>query len=296
MDDELVAVVVDLDAERAHGRERRLGVAGAARSRGRRVSPSETAPSRSARCEIDLSPGTAKCPSSRTAGSTLIDAPPRRRRCTPAHSSSVAARCASPSPLDEQRQRAAALGRDVVQLEVLDVDPLGAERLRDAGEHARPVGDVDAQPLQRARDPGTRARACAGGCSTPRRSSGRGSPRRPARARPRPARSGGAARRARRGSRRRCRGRCRSRCAGSRRRCGSCRGASRRRARAARARRCATHRSGSRRCSRARAARGSSSRRAGRARRRRSRPASRRGRRRSRGRACAAPGRCARSA
>ena len=38
----------------------------------------------------------------------------------------------------------------MVQLEVLDVDPLRAERLEDAGEHARPVGDVDAQPLQRA--------------------------------------------------------------------------------------------------------------------------------------------------
>ncbi len=61
----------------------------------------------------------------------------------------------------------------------------------------------------------------------PRRSSARGSPRRAPRARPRPARSGGGARRARRRARRRCRGRCRPRSAGSRRRCASCRGASR---------------------------------------------------------------------
>ena len=36
----------------------------------------------------------------------------------------------------------------MAELEVLDVDPLRAERLRDAGEHARAVGDVDAQALQ----------------------------------------------------------------------------------------------------------------------------------------------------
>ncbi len=54
-------------------------------------------------------------------------------------------------PADEDRERAAALGREVLHLEVLDVDPLRAERLEDPGQDARPVGDVDAQPLQRAR-------------------------------------------------------------------------------------------------------------------------------------------------
>jgi hypothetical protein len=36
----------------------------------------------------------------------------------------------------------------VAELEVLDVDPLRAQRLRDPRQHARPVGDVDAQSLQ----------------------------------------------------------------------------------------------------------------------------------------------------
>ena len=52
---------------------------------------------------------------------------------------------------DEHRERAAALRRHVPELEVLDVDALGAQRLRDAREHARPVGDVDAEALQRSR-------------------------------------------------------------------------------------------------------------------------------------------------
>ncbi len=51
---------------------------------------------------------------------------------------------------DEHVERAAALGREVVELEVLDVDLLGAERLRDPREHARPVGDVHAHALHRA--------------------------------------------------------------------------------------------------------------------------------------------------
>ena len=38
---------------------------------------------------------------------------------------------------DEDRERAAALGRHVEQVEVLDVDPLRPERLRDPREHAR---------------------------------------------------------------------------------------------------------------------------------------------------------------
>jgi len=37
------------------------------------VSPSEIAPKSSARCEIDLSPGTAKWPSKLTAGSIFIE-------------------------------------------------------------------------------------------------------------------------------------------------------------------------------------------------------------------------------
>ena len=43
---------------------------------------------------------------------------------------------------DQQCEGAAALARDVVELEVLDVDPLRAERLHDRGEDPRPVGDV----------------------------------------------------------------------------------------------------------------------------------------------------------
>src|SRR5439155_24455794 len=51
----------------------------------------------------------------------------------------------------EQGQNAAAFRGEVVHLEVLDVDPLGAEGLRDPAEHARPVGDVDAHALESAR-------------------------------------------------------------------------------------------------------------------------------------------------
>jgi len=39
----------------------------------------------------------------------------------------------------------------VLHLEVLDVDALRPERLRDPGQHARPVGDVDAQVVELAR-------------------------------------------------------------------------------------------------------------------------------------------------
>jgi hypothetical protein len=39
----------------------------------------------------------------------------------------------------------------VLELEVLDVDPLGRERLRDPGEDTGPVGNVDAELLERAR-------------------------------------------------------------------------------------------------------------------------------------------------
>src|SRR5207249_1681838 len=48
----------------------------------------------------------------------------------------------------EDGQHAAAVGREVLELEVLDVDPLRPERLRDPGEDAGPVGNVDAQPLE----------------------------------------------------------------------------------------------------------------------------------------------------
>ena len=65
-----------------------------------RVSPSEIAPSRSARCEIDLSPGTPMWPSRRAAGSTFIRS--HRRRDDDAVALALeqaAARCASSSPL-----------------------------------------------------------------------------------------------------------------------------------------------------------------------------------------------------
>ena len=51
---------------------------------------------------------------------------------------------------DEQCQRPAALRRHVMELEVLDVDALRAERLGDAGEDARAVGHVHADALERA--------------------------------------------------------------------------------------------------------------------------------------------------
>ena len=69
---------------------------------------------------------------------------------------------------DEDRQDAAALGREVAELEVLDVDPLRAERLRDPGEHARPVGDVHAEPLELARVGELAAPASDAGCRRPR--------------------------------------------------------------------------------------------------------------------------------
>ena len=47
--------------------------------------------------------------------------------------------------------RAAAVRRHVLELEVLDVDALGAERLRDSGQDSRAVRDMDSQPLQATR-------------------------------------------------------------------------------------------------------------------------------------------------
>src|SRR5689334_2224415 len=112
-----------------------------------RVSPSATAPSRSARCETDLSPGTARWPSSAAAGSTFID----HRRDDDAVAlalEQVGRSLGLAGSGDEHGQRAAALGRDVVQLEVLDVDALGAERLGDACEHAGPIGHVHAEAVE----------------------------------------------------------------------------------------------------------------------------------------------------
>ena len=60
--------VVDLDAERAHGIDRRLRVAGAEEAAHVRL-PSPSAPSSTERWEIDLSPGTATCPLTSAAGS-----------------------------------------------------------------------------------------------------------------------------------------------------------------------------------------------------------------------------------
>ena len=104
-------------------------------------------------------------------------------------------------------------------LEVLDVDPLRAERLRDLGEDARPVGDVHLQPLQRAGVGVGALEHPAAVLAPPRRSTWRGTRRRPRRAPPRPR---SIRRRARstapREPPRRCRGRCRPDAAGSRRR------------------------------------------------------------------------------
>ncbi len=57
-----------------------------------------------------------------------------------------------------------------MELEVLDVDPLGAERLGDPGQHARAVGHVHAQLLELARvgeGVGEHAPAVAGGLADP---------------------------------------------------------------------------------------------------------------------------------
>src|SRR5690242_19509888 len=114
-----------------------------------RVSPSAIAPTSSARWLIDLSPGTAKWPSSAAAGSISID----HRRHDDAVALALEERRAAMGGVlagDEQSERPTALRRDVVHLEVLDVDALRAERLRDPGKDARAVRDVHAQPVQRA--------------------------------------------------------------------------------------------------------------------------------------------------
>ena len=139
-------------------------------------------------------------PSTRAAGSIFIRrshrAPPRRRRRSPGSRAARRRVPASSSPVTSSVSVPPRSGEMWLELEVLDVDPLGAERLGDPGEHARAVGDVHPDALQRARRRRTRARASGGGSGRPRRSSGRGSRRRGARAPPRPARSGAGARRA----------------------------------------------------------------------------------------------------
>src|SRR4051794_11777066 len=110
------------------------------------------APPIPARWLMDLSPGTLSPPTSAPAGATcsrssLIDSGRRDRP--------VALRvqqCHDPLRLrlagDRDHHGAAAVGRHVVQLEVLDVDALSPQRLRYARQHARPVGHVDAHPVQ----------------------------------------------------------------------------------------------------------------------------------------------------
>ena len=71
-DELVVGDVLDLDAERAHRVDRRLRVAGAAEAVDLASRRRASAPISTARCEIDLSPGTATCPTSATAGSTRI--------------------------------------------------------------------------------------------------------------------------------------------------------------------------------------------------------------------------------
>src|SRR5262249_27858585 len=109
-----------------------------------RVSPSVSAPTRSARCEIDLSPGTPMWPSIRAAGSTRI----QHRRDddgVPERAEHVRHPLGRSGGRDEERERAAELGRDVLHVEVLDVHALRAERLRHLRERSRAVGDVDAE-------------------------------------------------------------------------------------------------------------------------------------------------------
>ena len=130
----------------------------------------------------------------------------------------AAARAASCLARDEDRDRAAALAGEVLEVEVGDVDPLGAERLRDPGDHARPVGNVHAQPLELARRPRTRSQQPAPvrrGLADPAREEA-GVAGRERRLDLLDAAAG--ARRARRRAPRGSRGRCRPRCAGSRRR------------------------------------------------------------------------------
>ncbi len=160
-----------------------------------RVSPSLTAPISAARCEIDLSPGTRMWPTRADAGSTRVTASrarARRRRRSPAPRAARPRARGGLGARDEHGQVATPLGRHVLELEVLDVDPRRAERLRDrrpaprggrgrgrAAAGGRPGrGNAsessrrrleDASPIQRARKPPSRARRACSSWSTRRR-------------------------------------------------------------------------------------------------------------------------------
>ena len=135
--DELVAVLVDL-RRRARARRRastRCRPSGRSRGRASRRRRPRRAAARGARSTCR--PGRAKWPSSRRGGLNLHRSPPRRRRRSPGPRAASAARCASPSPVTSSVSVPPRSGETWCELEVLDVDPLGAERLRDPGEHAR---------------------------------------------------------------------------------------------------------------------------------------------------------------
>src|SRR5205085_12443573 len=88
-----------------------------------RLSPSASAPSSTARCEIPFTPGTAIAPRTAAAGSTFIE---HRRDDHPVALAleQVGGALRLALARDEHRQRPAALRRHVLELEVLDVDPL----------------------------------------------------------------------------------------------------------------------------------------------------------------------------
>ena len=67
----VVGDVVDLHAERAHGVDSRLRVGGAAEAAHASLPVGER-PTSTARCEMDLSPGTAMWPARNPAGSIFI--------------------------------------------------------------------------------------------------------------------------------------------------------------------------------------------------------------------------------
>ncbi len=196
-------VLVDLDAERADGGDRRLGVGRAAEARDAGLAVAERARSgpRGARstCRRERRCARRAARRARPPSGSLARSPARRRRRSPEPRADCAARSASRLARDEDRQRAAALVREVVHVEVRDVDPLRAERLEDAastpGRSGRwtrsrwsapgssyAVSSIRrrlplASPIQRARKPAS-----------------------PAASAPRPARSGAGAPRGRRAS------------------------------------------------------------------------------------------------
>ena len=165
VDDERVDVLlVDL-APRARARRRASTRCRPSAPSARPASrPSESAPTSSARCEIDLSPGTAMWPSSRATGSTLIE----HRRDDDAVALAL-----------EQRGGAARLARSPVTSSV-SVPPRSGEMcwsskssmlIRSApsacvipAKTPGPVGDVDAHAVERARVGVGAVEHAAGGC------------------------------------------------------------------------------------------------------------------------------------